>query len=161
MHLDKWPSSLGAGPQKINSFEPQYSRHYWGWALGKRGDWISWFLNCTFTTLEPRPTPWKYPADKTWHQCFNGSRTPRHVEMGPKMVPDLRGHSPTQPRCSSAREGCLACGASTWPRLKWPTFLQNPRGVGVPSALETYSLLAQPKETSPPLPLTPGMGQLS
>ena len=113
MHLGKWPSSLGAGPQKINNFEPQCSRHYWGWALGKWGGWISWFLNCTFTTLEPRTTSRKCPADKTWRQCFNGSRTPRHVEMGPEVVPVLRGHSPTQPRCSSAREGCLACGAST------------------------------------------------
>ena len=29
MHLEKWPSSLGAGPQKTNIFEPQGSRHYW------------------------------------------------------------------------------------------------------------------------------------
>lgn len=51
--------------------------------------------------------------------------------MGPEVVPVLRGHSPTQPRCSSAREGALPAGLNLTALNDQPS-CRIPRGVGVP-----------------------------
>lgn len=111
MHLDKWPSSLGAGPQKINNFESQYSRHYWGWALGKRGGWISWFLNCTFTTLEPGANVsmeagprgiWKWVP--RWCRFCGDTHPP-----SPGAAPPGRGALPAEPQLDPALNDQPSC----------------------------------------------------
>lgn len=61
--------------------------------------------------------------------------------MGPEVVPVLRGHSPS-PGAAPPGRGALPAEPQLDPALNDQPSCQIPGGVGVPSALETYSLLA-------------------
>lgn len=160
MHLDEWPSGLGAGLKK-NAFAPQSSRHGWGrGGPSERGETGSHgFLNCTFTAWEPRPAPRKCPADKSQCELLK-DYFPRPTRGRWKWVLSgaavWQGHS--HPAQGQPRPGGAPCLRSLWldPALNNQLSCRIPGGFWVPSALETRSRWRS--QTTPPLPLPLGLG---
>lgn len=97
MHLDERPSCPDPGPEKTNTFAPQYSDITRGWAL-----WVSFYHS------GPRPMP---------RSVLQAKRGPHFsVKAGPEAACScgeaLRGH-PHPAQVQPAREGCPGCeGAS-------------------------------------------------
>lgn len=156
MHLDEWPSGLGAGLKK-NAFAPQSSRHGWGrGGPSERGETGSHgFLNCTFTAWEPRPAPRKCPADKSQCELLK-DYFPRPTRGRWKWVLSgaavWQGHS--HPAQGQPRPGGAPCLRSLQldPALNNQLSCRIPRGVlGAKCSGNPFSL-AQPNNTSPPPP---------